>query len=153
MDAGTGGPDSQERARLAADAMYARDHAARASGIELLEVGPGHARMRMAVRDDMANGLDTCHGGHIFLLADTCMAYACNAYNAVAMAQTASITFVAPGRRGEVLTAAATESALAGRTGVYDVTVSGGDGRTVAVFRGVTQRIRGEVVPGLGITG
>ena len=151
MDAGETTVTPAERARRVADAMYARDHAARANGIEVLEALPGGSRMRMLVRDDMANGHDMCHGGHIFLLADTCLAYASNAYNATAVAQTATITFMTPGRRGERLTATASEAARGGRIGTYDVVVHGEDGRVVALFRGITQRIRGEIVPGLGI--
>jgi len=141
----------QERADRVGAAMYERDTAARANGIELVSVAPGRARMRMAVRPDMVNGLGLCHGGHIFLLADTCLAYASNAYNAVAVAQTASITFVASGRAGEMLDAEAKERARSGRTRLFDVTVTGGDGRTVALFNGMTRRLKDEVVPGLGI--
>ena len=38
---------------------------------------------------------------------------------------------------------------LAGRTGVYDVTVRTGSGKTVALFRGKSYRIQGEVIAGL----
>ena len=50
--------------------MYARDHAAQALGITVEAIGPGFARCRMAVRQDMVNGHDTCHGGLTFTLAD-----------------------------------------------------------------------------------
>lgn len=143
--------DRQRLAELAGQAMYQRDIAAGAAGIELLSIGPGTARMQMRIRAEMVNGHAIAHGAYIFMLADTCFAYACNASNAVSVAQTASITYVSPGRAGERLTAEASEAALAGRTGVYDVRVNGEDGRIVAVFRGVSQRLKGEVVPGLGI--
>lgn len=141
-----------EIATKAGAAMYERDHAARALGIELAEIRPGFARMTMTVRDDMVNGHDICHGGFTFTLADTTLAYASNSYNAVAVAQTATITFTSPGRRGEILTAVSEERSHGGRTGIYDVAVSGEDGRAVAHFRGITQRIKGEVVAGLPIS-
>lgn len=144
--------DRQALAERAGAAMYERDVAARAAGIELVEVGPGHARMCMRVRGDMVNGHAIAHGAFIFMLADTCFAYACNSSNAVSVAQTASITYVSPGKQGERLAAEARAAVQAGRTGVYDVRVTGDDGRTVALFRGVSQRLRNEeVVPGLGI--
>lgn len=145
------GLDRQQIAEAAAEAMWSRDVAAQRLGMRLEWVRLGAAQMTMAVREDMANGHGICHGGFIFTMADTCMAYAGNSRNAISVAQTATVTFVAPGRLGERLTATAEERSHAGRTGIYDVTVLGEDGRTIAVFRGVTQRIKGEVAPGLGV--
>ena len=50
-----------------------------------------------------------------------------------------------PGREGDVLTAEATEQALAGKTGVYDIKVVNQEGRTVALFRGKSHRVAGMV--------
>jgi acyl-CoA thioesterase len=89
----------------------------------------------------MVNGLGVCHGGFIFTLADSAMAFASNSYNERALAQLGSVTFLRPGRLGETLTAVAEERARAGRTGVYDVRISGSDGGVVAEFRGHTRMI------------
>ena len=99
----------------------------------------------MVVRPDMVNGHQTCHGGMIFSLADTAFAYACNSYNLSTVASACHIDFLAPGREGDVLEAVAVERSAAGRTGVYDVTVSVVGGKTVALFRGKSYRIKGEV--------
>ncbi|KAG1256367.1 hypothetical protein G6F65_016342 [Rhizopus arrhizus] len=53
---------------------------------------------------------------------------------------------MAPGFEGDLLTAVAQERSLAGRTGVYDVTVTNQDGRNVALFRGRSYRIKGQIV-------
>jgi acyl-CoA thioesterase len=53
------------------------------------------------------------------------------------------ITFVRPGRVGEVLIAEAVERMHAGRSGMYDVRVSTVQGELVAEFRGHTRSIRG----------
>lgn len=138
---------AQRLAEAVAEGMYARDFAAQALGIEIEAVGPGSARLAMTVRPDMVNGHDMCHGGMIFTLADTALAYACNSYNQVAVAQTAQITFCAPGRKGDRLVATAEERHQAGRTGVYDVEVTNQDGKTIALFRGNSYRLQGTVVP------
>ncbi len=143
--------DGQKVAEAAAEAMWSRDVAAKHLGMRLEWVKLGASQMTMTVGEEMSNGHGICHGGYIFTLADTCMAYAGNSRNAISVAQTASITYVAPGRLGERLTATAEERSHAGRTGIYDVTVRGEDGRAIAVFRGITQRIKGEVAPGLGV--
>jgi acyl-CoA thioesterase len=128
-------------------ALFARDRAARALGIMLEDIGPGFARLAMTVRDDMVNGHGLCHGGLIFTLADTAFAYACNSRNRSNVAAAAEIQFVVPGRAGEALVAVARERALNGRSGVYDVDVSErASGRVIALFRGRSQQISGEVV-------
>jgi len=112
-------------------------------------VGPGFATLSMIVRDDMLNGHKTCHGGFIFALADSAFAFGCNAYNKVTVAQGCEITYLAPGRAGDRLTAECREQALAGRSGVYDVSITNQDGTAIALFRGKSRRIQGEIVPGL----
>lgn len=126
--------------------MYQRDQAAQALGITLEAIGPGFARCRMRVRDDMVQGHGTCHGGLTFTLADTAFAYACNAYNRATVALGAEIAFLAPARVGDVLDATARERSRSGRTGIYDVEVSNGDGTAIALFRGTAYETRGEVV-------
>jgi acyl-CoA thioesterase len=138
--------DPMQVAEAVRAAMYARDHAAQALGITVEEIGPGFARCRMVVRQDMVNGHDTCHGGLTFTLADCAFAYACNACNRATVALGAQISFTAPARFGDVLLATAREQSRAGRTGVYDVEVSTADGRVVALFRGTSYETRGEVI-------
>ncbi len=137
--------DSQALAEITAQSMYARDHAARGLDIVLDEVRPGYARMSMTVQPAMMNSHDVCHGGFVFTLADTAFAYACNSYNQVTVASACHIDFLAPGRTGDRLTAEAVEQSLGGRTGVYDVTVTDQNGIRVALFRGKSYRISGEV--------
>ena len=140
---------AQAMADATAEAMWARDRAAQALGMKIVRVAPGAARLTMAVRPDMVNGHHICHGGMIFSLADTAFAYACNSYNKNTVASACHIDFLAPAKEGETLEADAVEQSAAGRTGVYDVTVRTAGGRTVALFRGKSYRISGEVIAGL----
>ncbi len=133
-------------AQDAVNAMWSRDQAARALGMEIRQVLAGSATLRMRVRKDMVNGHQICHGGLIFTLADTAFAYACNSYNQNTVASACHIDFLAPGREGDVLEAVAIERSSAGRTGVYDVEVRVVDGHAVALFRGKSHRIKGEVI-------
>ena len=138
--------DPQQLAQAAGDAMYARDRATQALGMTLDEIRPGYARMTMTVRADMLNGHDTCHGGFIFALADSTFAFACNSHNQNTVASGCSIDYLAPGWLNDVLTAEGIEQSLAGRSGVYDILVTNQDGRRIALFRGRSSRIKGEVV-------
>ncbi|WP_299296904.1 hydroxyphenylacetyl-CoA thioesterase PaaI [uncultured Tateyamaria sp.] len=132
-----------DRATRCAEAMWAKDVASQSLGLAIADVGPGTATLTMTVRPDMLNGHGICHGGMIFTLADSAFAFACNTYNTLTVAQQNQITYLSPGQPGETLTATATETARQGRSGTYDVTVTGSDGRTVALFRGLSRTISG----------
>jgi acyl-CoA thioesterase len=136
----------EQLAVACAESMFANDRASKLLGMEIDSVTPGEARMRMTVREDMLNGHDVCHGGYIFSLADSCFAFACNSRNDNTLAAGARIEFLAPGRLGDVLQANATEIALGGRTGIYDVVVTNQDGVRLALFRGNSHRISGNLV-------
>jgi acyl-CoA thioesterase len=128
-------PSAQTRAEEQAAAMYAADRASQQLGIQVRDVGPGRATATMPVTDDMVNGHGICHGGYVFLLADTAFAFACNTHGASVVAAGADVTFLAPVRAGDELTAEGVERVLRGRSGLYDVTVRRGT-EVVAEFRG-----------------
>lgn len=136
----------QQLAEQVRDAMWVGDHATKMLGMEITEVGPGRAVIRMTVRQDMLNGHAICHGGLITTLADSAFAFACNSYNELTVASGFTVDLMAPGRQGDVLTATCAEVSKAGRTGVYDVAVHNQRGERIAVFRGRSYTMRGKPV-------
>jgi len=136
-------PDT--RARRSAAAMWADDNASPWFGMELVEVSEGHATLALTVQPQHANGHGICHGGVTFSLADSAFAFACNSRNQNTVAQTNTITYVAPGRIGDRLTATAREISLTGRSGIYDVTVTNQTGTVIAEFRGNSRAIKGQL--------
>jgi acyl-CoA thioesterase len=138
--------DSSDIAQRCADSMFARDKASRELGITVEISEAGSARARMEVRDTMINGLGVCHGGYIFTLADSAFAFACNGYDRVTFAASATIEFVLSARLGDSLVADARERHRGKRTGIYDVTVQNQDGQLVALFRGRSQAVEAPVV-------
>ena len=131
---------AQQVAVASAAAMWAGDRASQALGMEIVEVGPGRAVLRMVVREDMVNGHAIGHGGLTFTLADSAFAFACNSYGRTTVAAGAEIRFRAPTRLGDVLTATAVERSRQGGSGVYDVQVTSGD-TVVASFVGHSREI------------
>jgi acyl-CoA thioesterase len=132
----------EETAQRCADLMWAEDRASQALDMQIVEVGPGRATLRMTVRTDMVNGHDIGHGGLTFTLADSAFAFACNSHNRRTVAAGAEVRFRAPTRLGDVLTATAVERSRNGRDGVYDVTVTRED-LVVAEFTGRSREIGG----------
>ena len=141
QDAQAQGQARDAQAQAQADAMYAADTASRALGIAVSGVAVGRATATMTVGPQMVQGHGTCHGGYLFLLADTAFAFACNTRGASAVAAGASVEFLAPVREGDELVAEAVERVVRGRSGVCDVTVRRGD-EVVAEFRGRSRTLR-----------
>ncbi len=126
-----------------AEELHTTDPAAQSLGISLGEAseGPdGQTSTHLTVTADMLNPFGTCHGGVIFQLIDTAMAYRSNAGGPTAVATSASIDFVAAAHEGDELTATLTSPFWA-RNAVHDGAVTKGDGTIVALFRGKTLRI------------
>jgi acyl-CoA thioesterase len=138
--------DPQQLAQAVADGMYAKDPATQGLGMRIDAVAPGYAKLSMKVRGDMLNGHRTCHGGFIFALADSTFAFSCNSRNVATVASGCTIDYLAPAYEGDLLTAEGQERSLAGRTGVYDINVTNQEGRTIAIFRGRSYRIKGQVI-------
>jgi acyl-CoA thioesterase len=137
---------NQPTPQQVADAMHARDHAARALDIKIVAVNLGSATVSMLVREDMVNGHDICHGGYMALLCDTAFAYACNSYNFNTVASGFSIEILAPAKLGDTLVAVGVEQAQRGRQGVYDIKLTNQNGDIIALFRGKSARIAGDVI-------
>ena len=139
---------AQALAERAARALFARDRASQAFGMRLDGVAPGRARLLMRVRGDMVNGHGLCHGGIVFALADSAFAFACNSYNDSTVAAAASIDYLAGAREGDELAAEASELWRTRRNGLYEIVVCNQRGERVALFRGRSYRIDGQVVSG-----
>lgn len=138
---------SEALAAKVGETMFAVDVASKDTmGMELLLCAPGHARMRMQVRELHLNGHGICHGGFIFTLADSTFAFACNSHNKNAVAASAGIEFLKPAHAGDVLTCTGVEQVLSGRHGVYDMTVRNQNDEVIALFRGKSAQISGQVV-------
>jgi acyl-CoA thioesterase len=101
----------------------------------------------MTIVPSMVNGHGLCHGGYIFLLADSAMAFASSSRAQRTVAQYCQISYIAPGRLGMRLIAEARERHRAERSGIYDVTVKTEAAETIAEFRGHIRSIPGTLVP------
>ncbi len=139
--------DDIELAKACADAMYAKDAASQGLGIEVVESTPGRAKLAMTVRHEFTNGHEICHGGYIFMFADSAFAYACNNQNKNTVASAASIEFIGSAHTGDRLTAVAHERIRGSKIGVYDVEVFNQDNKLLALFRGDSYQVRGQVIP------
>lgn len=128
-----------------AHAILKNDPATEWMGINIFNAEYGYATITMTLREEMLNGFGIAHGGMIFAFADTAFALACNKSEGdpetITVASGADINFVSSGQAGEKLTATAEVREQYGRSGLYDIKVTGEDGRTIAEFRGRSRTI------------
>jgi acyl-CoA thioesterase len=134
--------DDVQRARAMVQSLFLADLASQSLGIEIIDVAPGRVRIAMTVRPDMVNGHGMCHGGIIFMFADSAFAFACNSHGDPMVAAGAQIEFLAPMPAGERVLATAAEVSRGPRHGIYDVTVTGSARQVFAHFRGRCSRLR-----------
>jgi acyl-CoA thioesterase len=119
--------------------FFEADIFARQAGVELIEVSPGRARVRMEIKEHHMNSHRTVHGGAIFTLADTAFALASNSHGIPAAAINAHISYLTAARSG-ILYADAEEDARNPKLASYIVQVTGEKGEKIAIFQGMVYR-------------
>ncbi len=130
------GHSNADSSDIGSDGLLESDHAARLLGIVMEKAEVGSATASMQVTANMVNALGLCHGGFIFTLADTALAYASNSQQAATVSTNVTIDFIRPAMIGDRLLAVATRRHASRRNGLYHIEVTKGDGILVAVLSG-----------------
>ncbi|BCS87912.1 PaaI family thioesterase [Pseudodesulfovibrio sediminis] len=110
-------------------------------GVEIVEVAPGTATCRMAVRDELLNPFGTVNAGAIYTLAETAFGAAANSHGNVALAVNLSIAYLKPGKSG-TLTARAEELSAGGRMATYAVKVYDDADKLIADIQAMGYRMK-----------
>ena len=105
-------------------------------GVELEEVRPGYARMRMNLDGRHRNFLGMVHGGAVFGLADAAFAAASNSFGTKAVAVHVGIDYLAATGDSPFLVAEVEFVSRAGKIGNYDMKVRTSSGEVIATCRG-----------------
>lgn len=113
--------------------------------MSLVDVDEGRAELSMVLQPHHVNGLGIAHGGVICALADSALEYAANSRNHSTVAHHNMISYIAPAKVGDRLTARAREISLTGRSGIYDVRVTDPSGRLIAEMRGFSRAVGGHL--------
>ena len=127
-------------AKAIVDRMMQTDAFSQWLGIEVVELETGYAKLQMTVRSEMVNGFNIIHGGVTFSLADSALAFAANSHGKMAVALDCSITYPSAVKKGDILTAAATEFSCTNKVGVYNVKITNQNKVEVALFKGTVYR-------------
>ena len=124
--------------------MLKNDPFSRWMGIEILEVEEGFCKIGCSVKDQMLNGFSVTHGGIIFALADSALAFSSATYGRVSLAIDNSISFARKTSSGDRLIATSKCLNLTHKTGIFDVNVFNGDEELIASMKGTVYRTKEE---------
>ena len=140
--------EEQRLAERVVAGMMDRDAFSQWLGITVQSVRPRQATVSMKVREEMVNGFGVAHGGIVYSLADSALAFASNTHGRVTVSIENSITYPQPVRVGDELVAEAEEESATNRLGYFRVTVrrrsseSRSMAEIVALFRGTVYKTR-----------
>jgi acyl-CoA thioesterase len=132
--------DEQKLAERVVNGMVAKDAFSEWLGIEVLEIAPRRSVVQMQVRQEMVNGFGVSHGGIVYSLADSALAFACNTHGRVTVAIENSISYPQPVAVGDVLTAIADEDSATKKLGFYRVVVRNQKDVIVSTLRGTVYK-------------
>jgi acyl-CoA thioesterase len=113
-----------------------QDRLAQLLGMEVVEVSPGHSKVRLKISEKLYNAADMVHGGALFSLADYAFALAANAGEDIGIAISATMHYIHPAKQG-FLYAECREVTRNRRMGTYTATVTDEQGQTLSVFQGL----------------
>lgn len=119
------------------DLMMHNDAFSKWMKIEVIAVAEGTCTLQMQVQPDMLNGFFITHGGISYSFSDSALAFASNSRGYKCVSIETSISHVRPTKEGDILTAVAVEKHRGKTTGIYEVTVTNQEHKTISLFKGI----------------
>jgi acyl-CoA thioesterase len=120
--------------------MFQSDEFSKWLGIEIIEAGEGKSVLQMKIRKAMLNGFGIAHGGIVFSLADSALAFASNSWGKKSVSIEASISWPKSLNEGDIITAKSIEKTKTSKTGIYDIEITNQNAELVCLFRGIVYR-------------
>ncbi len=111
---------------------------ARFLDIELLELTPGYAKVKMKIKPQYQNFHGLTFGGIIMAVSDQAFGYASNSLAYPSVASNFNTSFIAGAKAGDELTAECRVMKSGRRAGFSEITVINQDNRLIAKSTGIT---------------
>lgn len=109
-------------------------------GIKIMAADKGTCRLECIINKKMLNGYKVTHGGIVFSLADTALAFAVATLGRVSLAIDHSISFIKQTSEGDKITAEAQVMHSSFKTGVVSVKIMNSSGELIAFSKGTVYR-------------
>ena len=140
------GKDSDSKAKKIVNHMLENDPFSQWMGVKVLEIREGYCKISCTVKEEMLNGFKVTHGGILFSLADSALAFSSATYGRVALAIDNNISFLKKTTAGDTITAESECISLTHKTGVFQIRITNSDDEMVALMKGTVYRT-GEEFP------
>jgi len=128
-----------DKANQIVSLMFDNDRFSKWLGIEKVLIEEGKAILKMTIREEMLTGFDIVHGGIVFSLADSALAFASNSYGRKSVSIEASTNWFQALKLGDVIIAESSLKSISNKQAVFDIDITK-DSVLVASFRGVVYR-------------
>lgn len=129
-----------DRAKVIVDHMLKHDTFSRWMDVSVEEVREGYCKISCIVTDEMLNGYKVTHGGILFSLADSALAFSAATFGRVSLAIDNSISFTKKSTSGERLTAVSECLNLTHKTGLFETKILNGKQELLAVMKATVYR-------------
>lgn len=129
-----------ERVKKAIFERVANEPFAKKFGLKLMDLEEGYSKVEMTVSEDMENFFRIAHGGALFALIDEAFETASNSHGTIAVALNMNISYIAPAKPGDRLSAEAREYSRTRKTANYDIKVHDSKGCLIASCNALVYR-------------
>lgn len=109
-------------------------------GLEIVEAKPGLCSCACIINNQMLNGYRIAHGGILFSLADTALAFAAATYGEESIAIEHSISFIKKTEPGQTVTATAICEHMGRKTAVVKIEIRNSELALVALSKGTVYK-------------
>lgn len=123
-----------------AEYLFENDPFSQWLGIEIIDVQKGSCLLRCMLTEKHLNGARVTHGGVLFSLADTAIAYTAASYGRLALTIDNSISFIKSTYPGDALTIRTEVLSMGNKTGVVQVEIKNENDQLIAAIRGTVYR-------------
>lgn len=128
------------RPRAIVEHMMKQDAFSRWMGVNIEEVREGYCKISCTLTDNMLNGYKVTHGGILFSLADSALAFSAATYGRVSLAIDNSISFTKKSTSGDRLTAVSECLNLTHKTGLFETRILNEKQEIIAVMKATVYR-------------
>jgi len=119
----------------------AGDPCARDLGLHWQRDHDDNAVLCVTIDGSLINGLGVCHGGVLFLLADTALAYAARMRGGMHASTWGTVSYLRPARLGDTIFAYTRLIESSSKRAHFDVDLFTDQGEHIAIFRGQSVRV------------
>ncbi len=129
-------PEELKRAEeIVFNKMLANDAFSQLLDLQVEVIQPGMCRLQATVKESFTNGFKIAHGGLVFSLADSAVAFAANAFGNLAVTMENAISYIHPAYTGDKIIITAHKIEATDRTAWYEADIYNDKNQRLALFK------------------